>query len=347
MKLTFLDTPNFDQHKITTPHSLEEYMYPDIKMGFELLGMHVRSVKDSWVYPRHEHSKYEINFLLEGHQVFQVKGNTYHLFAGDMVFVRPGDSHSSQCGKENGFTYFCLHFDMDDKLFLPYLHESDDVFFSAESKLSMFISPYIKRMVQFCKEHHMSLTHYIHIHTQLFELLGALIKGLNYEKDIQPEKEKYRQVAYQIAEKIEKLVKRTEVHRSDNKDKTGIKEIAKELNISNSYCHKLFKKVYQMSPRQYLSYMKLSEAKALLIDSTYTVEQIAYILGYHDSAHFSRQFKRWSGITPSQYRLSNVKCSYETHVAKPDSLHTTPLPLGRARTQKGSNVSLSHLSQDG
>ncbi|MBW7462169.1 helix-turn-helix domain-containing protein, partial [Paenibacillus sepulcri] len=32
--------------------------------------------------------------------------------------------------------------------------------------------------------------------------------------------------------------------------------------------------------------------------------QISSVLGYRDIAHFSRQFKRWSGVSPSDYRQS-------------------------------------------
>ncbi|KGA98878.1 AraC family transcriptional regulator [Alkalihalobacillus alcalophilus ATCC 27647 = CGMCC 1.3604] len=307
MEFTFLDRKVVDKHYCTTQYSLEEYIYPDMKTGFELYGMHLRSVKNTWEYPEHEHPKYEINMVLEGHQIFYVKGQPYEQRAGDIIITRPGDIHSSKCGGKDGFTYFCLHFDIDDKLFLPFLKNSQDVFFPSSSKLSVLITPYLNRLIQVCRAPQVNLSEKMKVHSLMFELLSALIEGLIQQDDYEPESEKVVKIAYRIAERIEQVVKRTEDSNSDNIDKVGIEEIANELNISSSYCHKIFKKVYNMSPRQYLSFKKLNEAKALLSEPDNTVEQIAYTMGYHDTAHFSRQFKRWSGLTPSQYRLVNVK----------------------------------------
>ncbi len=44
------------------------------------------------------------------------------------------------------------------------------------------------------------------------------------------------------------------------------------------------------------------QAVAYLRDSTLSVEAMAELLNYHDSANFRRAFKRWFGITPDQYR---------------------------------------------
>jgi AraC-like DNA-binding protein len=60
--------------------------------------------------------------------------------------------------------------------------------------------------------------------------------------------------------------------------------------------------VYGQSPRVYLSEMVLHEAKVLLGNPKLSIQNIATMLGYKDIAHFSRQFKRWSGVSPTCYR---------------------------------------------
>ncbi|MNC59455.1 DNA-binding transcriptional regulator AraC [compost metagenome] len=71
-----------------------------------------------------------------------------------------------------------------------------------------------------------------------------------------------------------------------------------------------------MSPRQYLSDLIIRHAKLLLLDNSLSVEAIAHRLGYRDVSHFSKQFKRWTGLPPMGYRrltadpeLSNDKLS--------------------------------------
>ncbi|MNF17229.1 DNA-binding transcriptional regulator AraC [compost metagenome] len=48
----------------------------------------------------------------------------------------------------------------------------------------------------------------------------------------------------------------------------------------------------------------LHEAKVLLDDPSLSISRISGILGYRDIAHFSRQFKRWHGTSPREYRES-------------------------------------------
>jgi len=81
-----------------------------------------------------------------------------------------------------------------------------------------------------------------------------------------------------------------------------IEEIANHLNLSRSQCYKVFTKVYGMSPRQYLTQLTLNQAKRHLLDNELTIEEIAEKLGFSSISHFSRQFKRWTGVSPSQYR---------------------------------------------
>ncbi|MGG1518034.1 helix-turn-helix domain-containing protein [Paenibacillus oryzisoli] len=78
--------------------------------------------------------------------------------------------------------------------------------------------------------------------------------------------------------------------------------IAKELNMSRSQCSKLFSRVYGLSPRQYMSQQKLKLAKELLVTTHLPVADIAERLGFQSASHFSRQFRRWTGQSPSEFK---------------------------------------------
>jgi AraC family transcriptional regulator len=84
-------------------------------------------------------------------------------------------------------------------------------------------------------------------------------------------------------------------------EEASVAGVAKELNLSRSQCSKLFSKVYGLSPRQYVSRQKLNLAKELLVTTNLPMTDIAEKLGFHSASHFSRQFRRWTGQSPSEF----------------------------------------------
>ena len=57
-----------------------------------------------------------------------------------------------------------------------------------------------------------------------------------------------------------------------------------------------------MSPQQFTIEARMRNARSLLIDSGYTIAEIASLCGYSDIYFFSRHFKQRHGITPSIFR---------------------------------------------
>ena len=57
-----------------------------------------------------------------------------------------------------------------------------------------------------------------------------------------------------------------------------------------------------MTPKQYIVSLRMTNAQLLLESSSYTIQEIADIVGYGDALYFGRLFKREMGMTPSQYR---------------------------------------------
>ena len=80
-----------------------------------------------------------------------------------------------------------------------------------------------------------------------------------------------------------------------------ISELCEASSISESYLKRLFREKYGTSPKQYIIQLKINHACELLRLGRYTVTQVAELCNFSDVYFFSRQFKAYMGITPTQF----------------------------------------------
>jgi YesN/AraC family two-component response regulator len=88
-------------------------------------------------------------------------------------------------------------------------------------------------------------------------------------------------------------------------DDIQIPALATMENLSNSRYHVLFKETVGMSPRSYITMLRMRHACDLLNTTNLTVKQIGALVGYEDSHFFCKIFKSKIGVSPSLYRKSD------------------------------------------
>ncbi|MDF2875271.1 MAG: two component transcriptional regulator, AraC family [Sporomusa sp.] len=79
-------------------------------------------------------------------------------------------------------------------------------------------------------------------------------------------------------------------------------EAAKHVYMNPSYLSQLFKQQQGINFIDYVTQIRLNEAKRLLTSTTLRISEIAERLGYSDLAYFTNIFKRSCQVTPSEYR---------------------------------------------
>lgn len=83
----------------------------------------------------------------------------------------------------------------------------------------------------------------------------------------------------------------------------SVTELAARLNLSKSYFQHIYKELFGCSVMTDIINSRLEHAKYLLDHSEMSVTQIANSCGYENDTHFMRQFKKFVGTSPRQYRL--------------------------------------------
>lgn len=99
------------------------------------------------------------------------------------------------------------------------------------------------------------------------------------------------------------LVQRAKEYINENYRKDlSLDELSRELDISPYYFSKLFKEETGSNFVEYLTGLRMDQAKVMLKDENLSMKEICAAIGYSDPNYFSRIFKKNVGLTPTEYR---------------------------------------------
>jgi AraC-like DNA-binding protein len=93
------------------------------------------------------------------------------------------------------------------------------------------------------------------------------------------------------------------IHHSDETPKTNYSDyISEKLNYDYTYLSNLFSEVKGITIQQFIIVHKIERVKELLFYDELNLTEISYKLHYSSVAHLSNQFKKITGLTPSNYK---------------------------------------------
>jgi AraC family transcriptional regulator len=82
----------------------------------------------------------------------------------------------------------------------------------------------------------------------------------------------------------------------------AVSELARQVGLSDSHFHHLFRHELGVSPAKYLDNLMLREAEHLIKTTALSIKDIFAIVGVTDRSHFVRKFRQAYGLSPSRYR---------------------------------------------
>lgn len=298
-------------------NSLDNRMVPDVQAAFRIVAAHRRTVNRFWRYPAHTHPLFEFNLVVEGKQRFIVDGRPIVQSEGDIVFVQPGIVHASEGSATGGtLVYFALHFDLDDPAFRSSLLAVERTVLTA-GRVGKNSEAEAERALRAALEDYMAATSretepaaapddaagtrigLMSCALRLFAAIGEWARSLRTETAAVRREPEH---VLALARSFEEELRRSLAAESPDPARTGIAAIARRLGYSPAYCARVFRHVYGVSPRRYLTDLVVRQAKLWLTDPSLSVEEISRRLGYRDLSHFSKQFRRWTGLSPLGYR---------------------------------------------
>ncbi|WP_411268059.1 AraC family transcriptional regulator [Paenibacillus sp. PL91] len=256
----------------------------------------------------HWHEHFEIIVMREGSALFHIDSRPYIVYVGDVIIIPGGGLHVGYALHSENVHYDCIV--LNASLFNDWVHDPVH---------AQFVAPYLEGRLHFpvkpseqdeqCLRHNTLLDEVItelatkppayqlivksKLHT-LFTLLSRTFME--------------RQLAGKPAEpyfvnrdRFKTLIQRIE---SDFGEKMSIEQAAKQVSLNPYHFCKLFKKLTGRTFVEYVNVCRMNEAERLLRESNDTITEIAAIVGCENPNYFTKLYKQYKGMTPSQTRKS-------------------------------------------
>ena len=85
-------------------------------------------------------------------------------------------------------------------------------------------------------------------------------------------------------------------------DHVGLAEVAEYVGITASYLSRVFSERTGYTIMEYLTRLRIRRAAELLRDHSLQIKEVMIQSGYHDPSYFGQVFRRFLGLTPSEFR---------------------------------------------
>lgn len=292
-KIKLYDTPSFtgkfmseELKNIVRSHS-ELFFISKLEEMYKLVTHHV---------PASRSTIHNCLFVTDGEAVMKIGSDLFRAGAGEMLFVPAGQVFSFGTGDVNK-GYICgFHPD-----FLLGISGKNDLWKEFEFlriwgnpkvklgvEVSGFVLPLLQRLLaEYLKngiEHHDLILSYLL--TVFCEVKCA------YQSPVSGG----QTAALVIANRFRELIF------FNIKSKQQVSDYAAMIHVSPNHLNKTVKAVTGKSPTKWIDEAIVSEAKILLCQSQLSISEIAMEVGFSDQSYFTRLFRKYEGVTPSDFR---------------------------------------------
>lgn len=233
-----------------------------------------------------QHDFWELTYVERGELHNVVDGTDYVQHQGEVMLFLPNQFHSQYAERDHRVFYttvgFAMHFQNPD-FFCGRIFSADRI--TRELCRRMFEERDFGRIYS----NDLILCY-------LKEIIIQLLRTQQVENVVQTiPKESRPVIENTIISAAEDYVK------NHLEKRITVSEIAKAIPVSETYLSALFKRNTGESLNHYINSQKMNLAKEYIISGRYTFTQIAQMLGYNSVHYFSQSFKRYLGLTPSDY----------------------------------------------
>lgn len=234
---------------------------------------------------------YQMIYCMRGEGTLRVDGNEYIIAEGQGFYLPPNVPHEYFKNQEIWETHW-ITFDGREILnLLDVLGFSKAMTFKIAD--IMALDAIFKKILYILK------TNYYYSGYQSSGLLYQLLLEINRLSN-------YQTTQYD-SHKINQLQPVLDYIDANFQKDLTLEELSNLIALSPQYLCRLFKECLNLRPFEYLARKRVQEAKSLLLDGNYTINEIAETVGYNDCSYFCAVFKRHEMLSPAEFRTLHKK----------------------------------------
>lgn len=235
-----------------------------------------------------ERDYYILHFITKGKGRFVIGDKEYILKKGDCFLLPPKITTYYEADKKNPYTYYWVGFDgIEAKGLLEKtgLILDDNYVIHPKNFNSVF---------EMFSNFDVSTTNNSAIPYQLVGKLYLLFSEIMSDQSSENE---------QKSNYVDLAINYMNLNYAKN---ISIELLSRIVGVDRTYFYRLFKESTKISPKEYLSNLRIEKAKMLLCNSNMNIKEIALSVGFSNYLSFERVFKEKSGVNPTIYRKKNT-----------------------------------------
>lgn len=284
---------------------------------------HYTELTKDYIYEGESHNFWEFLYVDKGELEIVTDANTYQVRQGDMVFYSPNEFHRLQSNRNTPSNIFVISFGSTSKAmsYLAYKSlrlgnaerqllamlmeegrralimpagewklkskrgdttsdgpeaESDSPYFGSEQLVKIYLEALLIRLIR----------------SDLDRMGTPRLSTITKEREVQ-----------HVAAKLESYLEERAMER------LTLTKICSDFSLSKTYLNTVFRQYSGRSIMEFFNQQKIAKAKLLIREESCNVTEISERLGYGSIHYFSRQFKKETGMSPSEY-LKSLKSQW-------------------------------------
>ena len=235
-----------------------------------------------------KHSYWELTYVDKGELLTTIDGVSYHLKQGDLIFYAPMQFHTQSTFEKISSSYLTINFKMN-------FNHADllcNKIFSLKRDSYFIVTKLIEELSNDnLYSNDLSLCY-------LKQLIIQMLRLDNSHFHSKPTTNMQQTYENELLNDILLYI--------DNNiyEKISVSTLCEHFCISTSMLHSLFRKNMNNTAKNYINELKLSKSKELIRNSTHTLSEISEMLGFSSIHYFSKKFKSYFNISPTEYSKS-------------------------------------------